>query len=120
VNRYISAEQLTTDAKLAGVLDVGGPIRYKLKDDSHVSFQFLKSTVVPKMHAQFGADPSNLIVDVLALPLLWACHEPSLAHMIHPQVLSRVQQGYISIRGRHGNTYNPVYKVPLTMKQHWC
>jgi hypothetical protein len=33
--------------------------------------------------------------------------------MIHPQVLLRVQQGYNSIRGKHGNTYNPVYKVPL-------
>jgi hypothetical protein len=113
VNRYISVEQLTTDAKLAGVLAVGGPIRYKLKDDSHVSLQFLKSTVAPKMHEHFGVDPSNLISDVLALPLLWACHEPSLSHMIHPQVLSRVQQGYNSIRGKHGNTYNPVYKVPL-------
>jgi hypothetical protein len=113
VNRYISVKQLTTDAKLAGVLAVGGPIRYKLKDDSHVSLQFLKSTVAPKMHEHFGADPSNLISDVLALPLLWACHEPILHHMIYPQVLLRVQQGYSSIRGKHGNTYNPVYKVPL-------
>jgi hypothetical protein len=65
------------------------------------------------MHEHFGADPSNLIADLLALPLIWACHEPSLAHMIHPQVLSRVQQGYNSIRRKHGNTYNPVYKVSL-------
>jgi hypothetical protein len=113
LNRYISVEQLTTDAKLAGVLTVGGPIRYKLQDDSHVSLQFLKSAVTPKMHDHFDADPSNSIVDVLALPLLWACHEPSLSHMIHPQVLSRVHQGYNSIRGKHGITYNPVYKVPL-------
>jgi hypothetical protein len=113
VNRYISVDQLTTDAKPAGVLTVGGPIRYKLKDDIHVSLQFLKSTVAPNMHKHFGADPSSSIADVLTLPLLWACHEPSLAHMIHPQVLSRVHQGYNSIRGQHGITYNPVYKVPL-------
>jgi hypothetical protein len=67
---YISVEQLTTDAKLAGVLAVGGPIRYKLKDDSHISLQFLKSTVAPTMHDHFGADPSNSIADVLSLPLL--------------------------------------------------
>jgi hypothetical protein len=113
VNRYISVEQLTIDAKLAGVLAIGGPIRYKLKDDSHVSLQFLKITVTPNMHEHFGADPINLIADVLALSLLWACHETSLAHMIHPQVLSRVQQGYTNICGKHGNTYNAVYKVPL-------
>jgi hypothetical protein len=49
----------------------------------------------------------------MALPLLWACHELTLAHMIHPQVLSRLQQGYNSIRGQHVITYNPVYKVPF-------
>jgi hypothetical protein len=70
MNRYISVEQLTNDAKLAGVLAVGGPIGYKLKDDIHVSLQFLKSTVAPKMHEHFGADPSNSIAYVLALPLL--------------------------------------------------
>jgi hypothetical protein len=113
VNIYIIVEKLTTDTKRAGVLAVDGPIMYKLKDDSHVSLPFLKSTVAPKMHAHFGVDPSNCIVSVLELPLLWACHEPSLAHMIHPQVLSRVQQGYISISIQHGVTYNPMYKVPL-------
>jgi hypothetical protein len=113
VNRYISVEQLTTDTKLAGVLTFGGPIMYKLKDDSHFSLQFLKTTVAPKMHEHFGADPNNSIADVLALPLLWACHEPSLAHMIYTQVLSRIQQGYNSIRGKHGITYNPLFKVPL-------
>jgi hypothetical protein len=65
------------------------------------------------MHEHFGADPSNLIVDALAMPLLWACHEPRWAHMIHPQVLYRLHQGYSSIHGKYGNTYNPVYKVPL-------
>jgi hypothetical protein len=94
VNRYISVEQLTTDANA-----IGGTIRYKLKDDSHISLQFPKSTVIPNMHEHFGVEPSNFIVTVLALPLLWACHEPSLAHVIHPQVMSRVQQGYNSIRG---------------------
>jgi hypothetical protein len=74
VNRYISVEHITTDAKLAGILAVGGPIRYKPKDDSHVSLQFLKSTIAPKMHDHFGADPSNRTVTVLVLPLLWACH----------------------------------------------
>ena len=37
VNRYISPEQLTTDAKVAGVLAVGGPIKYRLKQGSNVT-----------------------------------------------------------------------------------
>jgi hypothetical protein len=113
VNRYISVEQLPTDAKLAGVLAVGGPIRYKLKDDSHVSHHFLVQTVVPKMHEHFSQEPSNKIADVLALPLLWACHEPSLVHMISTAVRTRVQAGYNTIRGGHPASYNPVKKIPL-------
>lgn len=113
VNRYISVEQLTTDAKLAGVLAVGGPIRYKLKEDSHVSHHFLVHTVVPKIYEHFSGDESNKIADVLALPLLWACHEPALAHMISPAVRARVQAGYNTIRGAHPADYNPVVKVPL-------
>ena len=91
MNGYISVKQLTTDAKLAGVLAVGGPIRYKLKEDSHVSHHFLVHTVVPKIYEHFSGDESNKIADVLALPLLWACHEPALAHMILPAVRARVQ-----------------------------
>jgi hypothetical protein len=52
-------------------------------------------------------------VDVLALPLLWACHEPSLTLMTHPHILSKVHQGCNSIHFQHVITYNPVYKVPL-------
>jgi hypothetical protein len=94
VNRYISAEQLRTYAKLAGILAVGGPVRYKLKADSNVINSFLQGFVTPKMHEHFGADQSNTIADVLALPLLWSCHEPTLAHMIAPVVRLRIQQGY--------------------------
>jgi hypothetical protein len=113
VNRYISVEQLSTDAKLAGILAVGGPVRYKLKADSHVSNSFLQGIVTPKTHEHLGADQSNTIADVLALPLLWACHEPTLAHVVAPAVQLRIQKGYNSIRGANPETYNPVIKVPL-------
>lgn len=72
INRRICTEQLPTDAKLAGILAVGGPVRYKLKDDIHVSHQFLINTVVPKIQEHFSGNPSNRIDDVLAVPLLWA------------------------------------------------
>jgi hypothetical protein len=78
-----------------------------LKDNIHISLQILKITVMPKMYEDYD------IPTVLALPLLWACQEPSLTHMIHQQVLSRVQQGDNSIRGQHTITFTLVYKVPL-------
>jgi hypothetical protein len=90
-----------------------GPVRYKLKADSHVSNSFLQGIVTPKMHEHFGADQSNTIDHVLALPLLWACHEPTLTHMIATDVRIRIQKGYNSIHGTNPETYNPVIKVPL-------
>jgi hypothetical protein len=113
INRYIIVEKLSTYAKLSGILAVGGPVWYKLKADSHVSNSFLQGIVTPKMHEHFGADQSNTTADVLSLPLLWACHEPTLAHMIPPAVRIRIQKGYNNIRGANPYTYNPVIKVPL-------
>ncbi|KAL7557240.1 hypothetical protein ACA910_001905 [Epithemia clementina (nom. ined.)] len=53
VNRYINVEQLPTDGKVATVLCVGGPIKYKLKPNSHVTDQFLMQHVVPGLCSQY-------------------------------------------------------------------
>jgi hypothetical protein len=90
-----------------------GPVRYKLKEDSHVSDVFLYNVVVPKIREHFSSDASNGIPRILALPLLWACHIACLLHMISPAVKARVQRGYNTIRGRNPVEYNPVVKVPL-------
>jgi hypothetical protein len=113
VNRYISVEQLSIDVKLAGILAIGGPVRYKLKAGSHASNSFVQGIVTPKMHENFGANQSNNIVDMLVLPLMWAYHEPTLDHMIAPEVLLIIQEGYSIIRGGNAATYNPISKVPL-------
>jgi hypothetical protein len=53
VNRYISVEQLPTDAKVAGILAVGGPVAYKVKADSHVTHEFLLTIVVTSIKQHF-------------------------------------------------------------------
>jgi hypothetical protein len=117
LNRYISVEQLLTDAELAGILDVGGPVWYKLKADSHVDNSFLQGIIMSKMYEHFGVDQSNTITDALALPVLWTCHEPTLAHMISSVVRLVIQEGYNIIRGANPYTYNPFIKVPLHMSR---
>ena len=112
VNKYISVEQLPTDAKVAAVLCVGGPVKYKLKPGSNVTTLFLTETVAPGIDAYF-TDESNKISEVLAKALLWACHEPSLEHMVSDTVRNRVRAGYNLIRGEHPADYNPVEKVHL-------
>ena len=95
VNRYISVEQLPTDARVAGKLCVGGPIKYKLKQDSGVAHQFLIDVVVPRTTVHYQEDESNNIAMVLAPALLWACFEPSLEHMMSPTVRQRVRAAYL-------------------------
>jgi hypothetical protein len=84
VNRYISVEQLTTDARVAGILCVGGPVKYVAKIGSHLTRDFLLEVVTPHIAAYFPEE-HNKIAEVLARPLLWACFEPSLEHLMAPQ-----------------------------------
>ena len=51
MNRYINVEQLPTDGRVASVLCVGGPVKYKLKPDSHVTYEFLMNVVAPGIAA---------------------------------------------------------------------
>ena len=112
VHRYISPEQLPVDAHLAAILAVGGPIRYKIKEDSHVTPEFMADTVCPSMTA-FYTEESNHITDVLGPALLWAAHNPDLADLMSDQVRDRIKRGYAEIKGDHPADYNPVEKIPL-------
>jgi hypothetical protein len=112
VSRYINVEQLPTDAKMASTLAVGGPVRYKLKSDSHASPAFLLDSVVPNMSAHY-TDESNHIATVMGPAVLYAAHVPALSHLFKPQVLQRIQSAYAGIRQQHPADYNPVEKVPL-------
>jgi hypothetical protein len=47
VFRYIDVKQLTIDAKVAGVLCVGGPIKYKIKEEVTLTDDWLFENVVP-------------------------------------------------------------------------
>ena len=112
VNRYISPEQLPTDARVASILCVGGAVRYKVKSDSRVTSLFMQEVVVPGIFSRYS-DESNQIASVLAPALLWAAHNEDLAHMMSSQVRKRIIDGYALIRGNHPADYIPVDKIPL-------
>jgi Transcriptional activator of glycolytic enzymes len=115
VNLYISVEQLPTDGRVAAILCVGGPIKYKLKTNSHVTDAFLKDVVCPGIFKHFENDANNKIGSVLALPLLWAAHQPGLEHLMSNVVRQRIKEGYNVIRGDNDPDWNPVVKVPLVI-----
>jgi hypothetical protein len=113
VNRYISVEQLPTDGRVAGILAVGGPVKYKLKADSHVTDAWLLDNVVPGLKAHFAHDPNNKLPLVLSLSVLWVAHTAGLEHMLTDEVRLRVKDAYALIRGDNPADWNPVVKAPL-------
>jgi hypothetical protein len=76
VNLYINVKQLPTDGKVASVLCVGQPVKYKLKTNTGITRDWLLTYVVPGISQQYEDDDANRITDVLTLPLLYACLEP--------------------------------------------
>jgi hypothetical protein len=69
VFRYIDVKQLTIDAKVAGLLCVGGPIKYKLKQNVNLTDDWLFDNVVPNMRCRFPND--SWLCHVLATALLF-------------------------------------------------
>ena len=115
VNRYISLKQLPTDGKVAEKLCVGGPVKYKLREDSDVSREFLQGVVVPHIAAFYAnSDTTNKVADVLSLPLLHACFDASAKNVTTSEVCNRIIDGYRELQGNdYDEGYNPVEKVPL-------
>jgi hypothetical protein len=114
VDRYISVDQPHTDAKVEAVLCVGGPMKYMLVDDGGITWAWIKEHVVPGIAQKFG--PLNTIVEVLALPLLWACHDPVESRRVPLELGSRIRVAYGLIRILPPEV-NPVKRVMLAVYQ---
>ena len=70
--------------------------------------------VVPSINAFFGADESNKIAEVLALPVLWCAMQPGMENMLSAGVRGRIRIAYELIRPDDFHAdWNPVIKVPL-------
>lgn len=113
VQRYLDVEQEFVDARVHAALCVGGPIKYKLVDDSGVTSAWYDQYAVPGIKKHFGTDT---ISDVLALPLLFACMSDDLVHTVPLRISSRIRQEYEKIRVLDIDV-NPVKKVLLEIKR---
>ena len=112
VHRYIDPNQQLIDTKVAAALCVGGAVKYKLVENSNISKQWIYEYVVPSMRAFFGEE--NRISDVLALPLLWACFEPTMQDRVPAVIRNRIREAYTLCR-RLDEDVNPVCKIQLTV-----
>ena len=59
VSRYINPDQEAIDVKVAALLCVGRPVKYKLKVNAGVGRTFLLEVVVPKIYEFFQHDESS-------------------------------------------------------------
>ena len=106
VFRYIDPGQAYTDAKVEGLLCVGGPVKYQLKRGLQIHNEWLFQNVVPNIHRRYFNDLH--LCKMLGLAVLYA----SLDEAIHVprDIRQRVTGAYaaLGLDERH-----PVIKVPL-------
>lgn len=113
VNRYIDVKQLYHDAKVAGILCLGGPCKYIYKDGcDSITDDWLFEHVVPNIRAKFGRS----FAAVLGKALLYIClkeQNPQDRDKYVP-VPSNIQQRVCSAYAELGLAeVQPVLKVPL-------
>jgi len=107
--RYINPEQQYTDAKMAGLLSMDGPVKYEFETGAAVGRAFFLQYVCPAIHRYFPE--TSLMPDVLGPPLLWACFEPSMEYRIPEWIRTRVRDGYANCRPpEYPEDVNPIKK----------
>ena len=104
---YDDVELPFPDAKLAGMLCRGGPVRYSIVPGSGVTRGFIVDRVVPKIKAKFGGD----VAYVLGTALLWVLHSPFFT-MMPGTLRDDIRLAYADVKPA-GFNENPIQKIPL-------
>jgi Transcriptional activator of glycolytic enzymes len=111
VFRYIDVKQLTIDAKVAGVLCVGGAIKYKMKEGVSLTDDWLFENVVPNIRRRFPND--SRLCKVLATALLFGAMDPQISEEFLPAAMrERITTAYVPT---HPEISQPVQRIPLTI-----
>jgi hypothetical protein len=111
VFRYIDVKQLSIDAKVAGMLCVGGPIAYRFKAGVNLTDDWLFEHVVPNIRQRYPND--SRLCRVLATALLFGAMDNEIGEAYLPQAMrDRITQAYIPT---HPTIAQPVTRVPLNI-----
>ena len=90
VDIYISTTLPYPDAKVAGALAVGGPVKYTLTEGCGISDDWIAKHVVPNIIRVFNRKVSM----VLGYALLWGCFEPKIKAHLPSFLVDRVDSEY--------------------------
>jgi hypothetical protein len=108
---YDDIELPYPDAKVAAMLCPGGPIKYKIRDDSNVTEEFITNYVVPNTTARLGNEAGL----VIGKAVLWGAFSGNNDRM-PPWLRTRIQEAYASyINNDLEPLTNPIKKVPIVV-----
>ena len=115
VDRYISCTLPYPDAKVAGALAVGGPVKYTLKEGCGISDEWIQKHVIPNIYNYF--EKRVAVANVLGYALLWGCFDPKIKAHLPASLIDRVHSEYACVR-KLDECENPVKKVMLIISGH--
>ena len=113
VHTYIDSTLPYPDAKVAGELALGGPVKYVLKKGCGVSNDWITKHVCPDIYRVFGPKVSQ----VLGLALLWAVMDPELKLYLPDCLVDKVTEEYSSIMVLD-EYVNPIQNISLNITGH--
>ncbi len=103
---YIDPGQLFVNAKVQGLLCVGGPVKYKRKEGIQISNEWLFEHVVPNIRRRYPNDLN--LCKILALAVLFVSLDESID--VQVEIRARVT---VAFQGLGLEETQPVIKVPL-------
>jgi hypothetical protein len=107
---YDDIELPYPDAKVAAMLCPGGPIKYKLRDGSNVTDEFILEHVVPKTAGRL----QNATALVLGRAILWGAFS-GIAQVMPIGLRNRIQNAYTGVQNELPAGTNPVQKIPIVV-----
>jgi hypothetical protein len=111
---YDDVELPYPDAKVAGVLCIGGPCKYQVIEESGVTNAFILDYVTPHVRTKLG-DPTAL---VLGYALLWYAFSERGAADMPLNIFRRIHEAYDGIDNDLAEGINPVKKIRLVITGH--
>lgn len=101
------------DAKVTGCLCMGGPCKYKVREDSGITNNFILQYVTPNIRRRLG----DCVALILGAAILFYAYSPEGQEDVPPTILQRVCNAYNNIRILPVEV-NTVSRIPLHITGH--
>jgi hypothetical protein len=108
---YDDIELPYPDAKVAGLQCIGGPCKYKIKENSGVTDAFILEHVATNMKERVG----NAAAVILGKALMWYAFAPEGDEDMPHWLYRRIHDAYNLLPVRLPDDENPIEKIPVVI-----